>query len=411
MGLRRVLIGLIAGLGLLAVVGSVALAWTLLRPSVSAAALLISDGTNLRLESMGRDSQTISQELRPAQFRFPAVSPDGTRIAYVANDGEGMAIMSYEVATGTRTTVYSSSVAEPFDLAWSPDNRHLLFLAPGPAALVLLIVPSDGSAAPTPIVSGRNIYFAWSDDGSQLALHVGGHAMEEGRVALYRPGDSAPTPVMADPGFFQAPAFSRDGTAVYYIAQPLTSGQRLTFAELSATITRVAPDGTNAQPVASEKQAALRLVRSPVGDELAYIVQRLTPEGSFTWEGLSLVNAAGGEPRRLSAEGDRINAFFWSPDGRKIAYLALSSADAAERIWKVVDLGSGEVRELASFTPSAPFAELNIYFDAYQHGYTPWSPDSARLAYAADDGVYVVHTNDGTSEKIGAGEMVIWANR
>ncbi|MBC8160231.1 MAG: PD40 domain-containing protein [Roseiflexaceae bacterium] len=409
MHLRRVLWGIITGLGLLALVGSGALAWALLRAPATSGSLLISDASTLRLGS-GTNGQVLSAALRPASFRFPAVSPDGTRVVYVTTSGEGVSLVAHDLRSGSSIDLYTSSLAEPFNLTWSPDGRHVLFLAPGPGGLALLIVPADGSDQPVPVAVGQNIYFAWSDDSAQLVLHIDGHTLQNGRVALYRPGDRAATPFLEDPGFFQAPAFSRDGSNMFYVAQPPRVGERLTFAEFGASIVRVGIDGAGAQPIYFEPQAALRLVRSPSSDALAYVLQRIAENGSTTWQGLYLLDEAAAAPRLLSAADDGVDAFFWSPDGSQIAYLAQSrgSASRSARVWKVVQVASGEVREFSAFEPSAAFAELNVYFDAYQHGYSPWSPDGRRLAFAAEDGIHVIDLERGTSERISAGEMVMW---
>ena len=413
MALRRSLWVLISALAVVLVVGGGVLGWALLRSRQAPAALLISDSdTTLRLQAEGSAEKVLANDLQHAQFRFPAISPDGSHVAYVASDGDGLGVFVQNVPTSERKRVYTSQVAQPFDLAWSPDGRYLVFLAPGPSALALLILPADGSAAPKPIAVGQNIYFAWSADSKRLVLHIDGHTAQKGHVDLYTPGDEAATSFMADPGFFQAPAFSHDGKAVFYVAQPPAKGAKYTFDDLAGSIMRVGTDGKAPTVLVSEKQADLRLLRSPTSDALAYAIRRITADGSAAWAELKLLREGSNTPTVLSQSGEAVEAFFWSPDGRQIAYIAAASGKTgATRHMKLVDVANGNVRDMTTFTPSEPLNQLIVYFDAYVHAYSPWSPDSMHLAYAADDGIYTVALADGKPQKVAAGNFALWARK
>lgn len=411
MAVRRILWSVIVGLGVLALVGGGVLGWVLLRPRQVATTLLISDDTaNLRRLAAGRAEQVLASDVQAAQFRFPAISPDGSQVAYVATDGAGLGLFIQNVQTSERKRVYSSQIAQPFDIGWSPDGRYLVFLAPGPGALALLILPADGSAEPKPIAVGQNIYFAWSSDSKQLVLHIDGHTAQKGRVELYTPGADTAKPFMADPGFFQAPAFSHDGTAVFYVAQPPAKGAQFTFDDIAGSITRVGIDGKDPKVLVSESKASLRVLRSPIDDTLAYTIQRVSTDGTAEWGELKLLRAGSSEPVVLSQPNEKVEAFFWSPDGRQIAYVDANANDQGDtRRLNSVAVADSSVREVATFTPSGSLAQLIVYFDAYAHGYSPWSPDSTRLAYAAADGIYTVRLDTGKPEKVAAGSFTLWA--
>jgi len=80
---------------------------------------------------------------------------------------------------------------------------------------------------------------------------------------------------------------------------------------------------------------------------------------------------------------DAILAFFWSPDGSKIAFVTASNATGGLR-WKVLDLGigGGATTALVDFVPSPDQFTMFRFFDQYAHSHSLWSPDSRRIVFA-----------------------------
>ena len=68
----------------------------------------------------------------------------------------------------------------------------------------------------------------------------------------------------------------------------------------------------------------------------------------------------------------------------------------------------GAVRDFESFKPSAAFAGLQVYFDAYTFSFSPWSPDGSRIVYGADDGVYVLDVAAGRAFRAADGALGVW---
>jgi Tol biopolymer transport system component len=109
---------------------------------------------------------------------------------------------------------------------------------------------------------------------------------------------------------------------------------------------------------------------------------------------------------QLFKEEQDVIAFFWSPNDRKLAYFipGLSSASDSSSgqsdpnssaqqqqlllTLKMLDVDSGESKELFTFPPTDQFASILPYFDQYHQSATIWSPDNNNLvlSFIASDG-------------------------
>jgi TolB protein len=156
---------------------------------------------------------------------------------------------------------------------------------------------------------------------------------------------------------------------------------------------------------------------------------------------LYALDADGGAPRRLVDESHE--AFFWSPDGARIAYLTArtgsdvegrapqmpgsraegpaaprieQSATSITLVWNVVDVASGRTTALASFRPTGHFLAVVPFFDQYAQSITFWSPDSRYLLLAGrplgrESAIYRIDTQARSERlaRIGPGEFAVWS--
>jgi len=413
MATRRVLIALIGLLSACIAAGLASVAALLLfgRWQAPGERLLVVGpaGQLLVLEGAAR-GRVLAEDASPDLFRYPTLAPGGERAAYISQDGEGFALWSLDLRSGERTELYRSRENPPLYAAWSPDGANISFLSNRSAGgLGVHIVAADGSAESAMLGTSRSSsYFAWQPDGDRILLHLGGSTFEQGRVAAFDLGSSTPVFELADPGLFQAPAWTADGSGFFYVAQPPVSGQP-TPDRIESVLTRVGADGTGPRELARERQAAMLFLRSPRSDDIAY-----TTIGQGGFGGLKLVAAAGGPARTLSLPDEQVPAFFWAPDGERLAYLTLERSSAGEPFrftWNVVDRAGGQPRQLASFTPSQAFAGLVNFFDAYALSFDLWSGDGRRIVYGASDGVYVLDVASGAAERRADGVLAMWAGR
>ena len=103
-------------------------------------------------------------------FDNPALSPDGKRIAAVADNGDGYSDLAiFDAQTGKRTVLLSQG-ANLADPAWSPDGKTIVVTSYTLGVPRLLLVPADGRAS-TPVAvpsAGEPYRPTYSPDGSWL---------------------------------------------------------------------------------------------------------------------------------------------------------------------------------------------------------------------------------------------------
>ncbi len=151
----------------------------------------------------------------------PALSPDGTRVAYAAEQDDRSNIWVLDLARGTRTRL-TSGPADAVHPSWSPDGTRLFYASRGDfSGMCVVSVRSDGAGSADtlahgfqPVVSpdGRTLVFTVDRKGSgdlwMLPLGEGGTAK----------------PFLATSADEHAPAFSPDGHWLAYTSDE--SGRR-----------------------------------------------------------------------------------------------------------------------------------------------------------------------------------------
>jgi TolB protein len=386
---------------------SAVIAWQLfqLGSSTHADVLVLDAAQQLHLLDSSGARTLVADDASNEPFRFPAVSPDGHFIAYISLDSDGFVIRRLDLRNNQKVDLYRSDRHPPLYLVWSPDSSAISFLSNRSDGLGTHIVPADGSGEATLIdVTAGTAYFAWHPDSARLLMHTGGSVFQSGQLAGYQRGDAAPEQLRADPGLFQSPAWSRDGSSFFYVAQPPISDAP-SLDVIESVLTRVDADGNNPQALASEAQVAMFFLRSPQSDQLAY-----TTAGANGFGALKMLDTIG-ELHTISADGQQVVAFFWSPDGQQIAYLSVDANSATPLTWHIAASDGSNVREIVSFAPSQAFGGMLTYFDAYAQALDLWSPDSRQIIYAARDGIYRIDATSGTVEAGGDGVFAAWRKK
>lgn len=348
-------------------------------------------------------------------------SRDGQRLIFTESERNRTRVNSAR-PDGRETRVLYEAVLdrEPFYLSGSPDDRHVAFLAPDPLeGMQLRIAELDRPNSARSAVSGEPNYSSWSPDSQSLLVHIGG-TRPSAFVGTYDLNEALTQTIEARPAAFQAPVWSPAGEVEWLYARQSVAGNQLVISSAALTRTLVEFDG------------GISFGWSPAGQHIAYALN--TPN-SFLYEGLTAIDLEGAASQ-LIFKGNLL-AFFWSPDGTKLAYLtgalvapssigragglaapALPQRRTLQVTWHVYDLTQQRTIDLNTFAPTESFVYLIQYFDQFAQSVALWSPDSRSLVYTGqpligERGVYIIDTQDAAAQPrfIGPGEYAIWSWR
>ncbi len=374
-------------------------------------ALINLNGELETLSPNGEDRRTLTSGER--YFQFPAWSPDGSHIAAVGGTREmaGVFVFADEETAyrrqGEPHSVFESDQDTPIYCYWSPDNEHLSFVTvrAGEQSMELHVASTRGDAVASlisqPVATGQPCFWDWSLDGKRILLHTGTSNDDGSSLTFIDPFNPASNRApIAKPGLFQAPGIARSGR-YFAFAQVNLKGEP-----------QLVVDGRHlSQRLVVEHQGIAAMSWSPMRDQLAFISPT---EPVRTYYGpLRLLDAGTHDVRTLTE--DIVLAFFWSPDGRNIAYFTI--ANVAEHIFDMVlpnpeaaalnggflayetdgseddmeefeedhvlrlnlwcvNVESGEQHLITTFEPADLFVNQFLpFFDQYALSHRIWSPD------------------------------------
>ena len=357
----------------------------------------------------------------PRSYLFPAWSPAGADIAVIVNSAAGSAIVQLsDEPEGEANNLYFSSREPVIYLYWSPDGHYLSFITNHPTGgLGLNIATPTESEESRLLTLGQPFYWQWTADAQQLFIHTGFSGSNARLTLIDVEGDGQGENV-AVPGLFQSPGISADGRYWAYAEEEAADSNWLVVAD------------TESGELRREKHGGqVALSWSPTANQLAFISG---DEGDSRFYGpLRLLDVATGETTLLTR--DVVLAFFWSPDGRYLAYFTANQGRDNEiqvrarhslakpvqqrtiefRLF-AIDVTTGEGLQLAAFTPTFTFlSQFLPFFDQYALSHRIWSPDSTALVLPIrvqdESRIFVVPVNGGQPQAIAMGDMAFWSQR
>ena len=335
------------------------------------------DGTDRRLIS--GDIQSPGADATDGQdqfvFGWPSWSPDGTRLLFsgyspdltrpaavlFTTDAQGGGLAElFASPTGALTMVAAQS---PHYALWSPDSKNVAFLAGDQSGLSLYLAAGSGGEEARLIATGAPLYLVWSGDSRSLLLHQG--------PDLFRVDVDIPEAVSqvgtSSPGY-RAPAWSPKTDMIAFLAGAGGSSGTLDTSRL---------DGSDMSSLV-QTHGFVSFLWSPQGDRIA-IGQSFDPTALYVWD-VRVVNVDTREVVAVTAGETPILAFFWPPDGSKIA-LVMPSADGESLRWQIVDSRTGATIKTVGFLPSSNLVTALSYFDQYAYSHQVWSPDSSHIVF------------------------------
>jgi TolB protein len=265
---------------------------------------------------------------------------------FIAANWQGRGIFLVDPATADRHLIPDTESAAA--LAWSPDGRSIAFELPGKVLGVdVYTIRSDGSQLR---LVAKNAYGpAWSPDGKRLLIardvctnYLEACSLNDFRVDLYtvRPDGGDVRHLAREPDGVFSPTWSPDGRSIAFLGND--DGLYL-----------IDPDGRHRRRF--EGMFGSRLSWSPDGTRLAFEIRGEAPN----WGDIGVVNVEDGKRENLTHRPGDDSGPAWSPDGRKIAFLADLSCvwtgkcrpdwtgEGPREIW-LMDADGGHLRQLTS---------------------------------------------------------------
>jgi len=264
----------------------------------------------------------------PGSKAYPALSPDGRRLAYSVRDtssGDETFHVFVRDLPGGAPQQLTTGPGNDIGPVWSPDGARIAFvrLGEGPGECVVISAAGSGEerkfpgcaapgdeAQPFPAV-------AWMNDGQSLVVVQAGDQQPSALAALAL-ADGAFRPLSHPPAGTgdSTPAVSPDGRAIAFV--------RSTGAE-GADIYLCDPTGANPRRLTFDDRAIRGIAWSRDGQDLLYTGQR--GGGWRLWR----LPAYGGSPKDLILAGREARYVAVAPMGNRLVY---TESPTASSIWR-----------------------------------------------------------------------------
>jgi Tol biopolymer transport system component len=292
---------------------------------------------------------------------YPALSPDGTRVAFIWMINGEWELYVKDLTTDRTTRMTEEGAGYPM---WSPDGRFLAFRRESrdPArrnSVAVLVIPASGGperiiwqGAPRTLGNGHS----WSADGSHIAISARGAIGEPLRVLVVDATTSKtrwlsqpPSSTLGD----SYPAFSPDGRSIAFV--------RTEGADKHLYLLRLASAGLERLPV--DGHDIRGLAWSPDGKTIIFTSYRGAGRDTL-WR----VPVAGGEAERVIGIGEGASAPSVGGRGRMVYLHTMLDQD----VYRVELPGDSSAKPLKLATSSRRDTQPDI------------SPDGTRIAFVSD---------------------------
>ncbi len=341
-----------------------------------AAALAFALGPALHAQQTEPLRWTPARSMEIQQVQGTAISPDGSKIAYVIRvpvmEGEKSEYLSHiwvVNADGSDARQFTQGEKSASNPAFSPDGRWLAFSSSRSGKNQAWVIAMSGGEARqvTDAESGVG-RFAWSPDGKRIAYLMNDPETEEEKArkkekrdpifvdqdfkyahlyaVAFDPSASEPAEsVRLTEGAFHVTSFdwAPDGSAIAFGHQP---DPRLDAGAVSADISVVPTDGSKAvRPLVTLGGTDGSPEWSPDGRWIAFESSGERPERVGLAD-VYVVAASGGQPRKLADSHDRSGGIVeWARDGSAVY---LSESIGTTRHLTALPVDGGALRQVTT---------------------------------------------------------------
>jgi len=310
----------------------------------------------------------------PGTESWPALSPDGSQVAFVWDRGGRQNPSLYVLRVGTdepvRMTSGSGVETTP---AWSPDGKTIAFVRTAPGSASIYTIDAAGGQEHLireiyPMITAQyGRYMDWSPDGKSLAVTLKKTMEEPGRLVLIptsgvgteaRPLTNPPSHAHCDSN----PVFSPDGR---YIAFSRTERYSVADIYIVSCGRDGAPQGAPRR-VTFDNQRIEGLAWTADSAEIVFSSSRQSRRG--LWR----VRASGGNLQPVAMAGD--DAMYPSGSKKEPQKLCYARLSENQNIWRLQVPRNGEMTKPPVKT---------IVSTQRQNG-PQYSPDGRRIAFSSD---------------------------
>lgn len=277
----------------------------------------------------------------------------------------------------------------PHFALWHPDAGSVALIANVGGRLATFLVDVENGIGPS-VSNGGQVYLNWSADGSHLVVHTAE------RLVLHRFAADRSSTGRQQIG---------NGSVSYKTPKFSPTADRYAYIETE--------DGARSLMIGGVEGLAPQRIRaanssnafewSPDGTRLAFV------EGSRIgfYENLRIIDLSG-EGIKDIVIGTNLLAFWWSPDGEKIL-LAIPSERQDDVALSVADTVTGDVKFLGRLAISPEMSFVIEFFDQYSADLNIWSPDSSSFVFAGSlfEGYWSAE-GISTQVQFGAGDTDVW---
>ena len=282
--------------------------------------------------------------------RYPAWSPDGTRIAWY--ERRSLVVANADGTNRHAVGVLASGTVPP---SWSPDGSRIAFSKTNG---IVQVANADGSGE-IPLAAGQDP--AWSPDGTQVAFLRGSEPLVRGNDVFVVHSDGSQERRLTSDGIMGTldPRWSPDGTKLLVVRGGWVANTArahvIDVASGSATV--LAPVGV------------LSPAWSPDGSRIAYTT--VARNGSLR---IAVMNADGSNPHLVTSDSGELPSNdadpAWSPGGGEIAFTheGFFGGDETQGQVRVIGSDGSGLRGVSGLGSRAP----------------AWSP-TGRIAWGDDE--------------------------